>query len=214
MSDSEYLTDFVTAAEALARDDKRIMQSLWSILNQADAIITHNGEKFDLPKIDYRFLINGLKPRVPARSIDTYKVFKKQFSSSSNSLNWVGQYLTGKNKIKTDYQLWIDCENGNQKAIDKMQVYCKGDVGLLEEVYFYVRPFIKNHPNVGLLIDTDKPVCPNCGSAQFIATGAYYTTQQNAYTTVRCNDCGAVNRTKLSITSSEFKQHMIVPAAH
>lgn len=30
------------------------------LVNQADIVVTHNGDKFDLPKINSRFIVNGL----------------------------------------------------------------------------------------------------------------------------------------------------------
>ncbi len=42
---------FVTAEEALKRDDKRICQGLWDMMDDSEIIITHNGNHFDLPKI-------------------------------------------------------------------------------------------------------------------------------------------------------------------
>ena len=121
--------------------------------------------------------------------------------------------MLNKQKLHTDYQLWIDCENGDQDALDKMEEYCKGDTSLLEEVYLELRPWIKSHANLAVLMDAHEPCCPNCGSFDIIQGDGYYTTPQNKYTAVRCGDCGAVNRLKVSEITKEQRKIMLVPNA-
>src|SRR6267154_4517069 len=43
-------------------NDKALMKDLWKLIDEADIIIAHNGDEFDLPKINTRFLTHGLKP--------------------------------------------------------------------------------------------------------------------------------------------------------
>lgn len=212
---SETQSDFVTGKEALKRDDKRICKSLWKLVNDSDIIITHNGIQFDVPKINTRFILNGLTPPAPYLMIDTKKIAYKQFGFSSNALNYLGKIMLSKEKIHTDYQLWIDCEEGKQESIDFMETYCKGDVGLLEEVYLELRPWIKSHPNLAIMMDAKDPCCPNCGSFSLTEENHYYTTPQNKYKVVRCNSCGAVNRRAISdldLTPAQRKSR-IVPSS-
>ena len=37
--------------EVLEENDKRIVEGLWKVLNEADIIIAHNGDSFDIPNI-------------------------------------------------------------------------------------------------------------------------------------------------------------------
>lgn len=213
LSNVDYMSDFVTASEALDRDDKRICSSLWKLVDEADIIITHNGNRFDLPKINTRFLAHGLMPPMPYQSIDTCKIARRQFGFSSNALNFLGKLMVNREKIETNYDLWIDVENGNQDAIDFMKGYCKGDVGLLEEVYFELRPWIKNHPNLGTLIDSKVVTCPNCGGTEFEVTGGYYTTPQNLYAAMRCKKCGAINRKSATLLTNKQRANLLIPNA-
>lgn len=211
---AEIMSDFVTAKEAVLRDDKRVTKSIWKLVDEADIIISHNGMGFDIPKIYYKMLLHGLPPPMPFRSVDTYKN-TKHLGASSRSLNFLGKMILGKEKLHTDYKLWVDCENGDQDALDRMEEYCKADTMLLEDVYLEVRGWLKSHPNVAVLMDAKEPCCPNCGSFEFEEGKGYYTTQQNKYIAVRCKSCGAVNRKKdsaMSLTADERKQ-MIIPAA-
>ena len=209
---AEVMSDFVTAKEAVLRDDKRVSESIWKLMDQADIIISHNGLGFDLPKLNWRFLINGLKPPMPFRTVDTYKN-TKNLGASSRSLNFLGKMILNKEKLHTDYQLWIDCENGSQDALDQMEEYCKGDTSLLEDVYLEVRPWIKSHVNLAVFMDANEPCCPNCGSFEFEDGEGYYTTQQNRYVSIRCANCGAVNRRKDSEITKDQRKVMVIPNA-
>jgi hypothetical protein len=209
----DIMSDFVTSDEAIRRDDKRISASLWDMVNEADVVIAHNGNKFDIPKIMTRFLVNGLQPPMPFLSLDTYRIATKQFGFSSNALDFLAKLMFNKGKADTDYQLWIDCENGDQAALDYMEMYCKGDVGLLEEVYVELRPWIKSHPNLAVMMNADVQTCPNCGGTTFETITGYYTTPQNEYNSVRCSSCGAVNRKKTSNITTEQRKVALVPVA-
>src|SRR5690242_16096000 len=50
-------------------DDKPILKPLWDLLNQADIVVTQNGEHFDSRKINARFMLHGMPPPKPYRHI-------------------------------------------------------------------------------------------------------------------------------------------------
>ena len=56
--DDKVLSDVLTPKEAINRNDERVLQSVWKLLDEADIIIAHNGDRFDLRKIKARFLSN------------------------------------------------------------------------------------------------------------------------------------------------------------
>ena len=211
--DSKTMSDFVTAGEALSRDDSRICKGIWKLMNEANVIISHNGKRFDIPKLNTRFILNHMKPPMPYQTIDTFQVAYKQFSFASASLNFLSLIMHRKEKLHTDYKLWIDCENGKQESIDYMHQYCVADTNILEEVYLELRPWIKSHPNLAVIMEAESPCCPNCGSFEFDEGEGYYTTPQNKYITVRRTSCGAVNRKKISEISAKCKNNLLVPIA-
>jgi len=47
------------------QDDKRLIQGLWKLLDEADIIITQNGDAFDVKKFNARAAIHGLLPPSP-----------------------------------------------------------------------------------------------------------------------------------------------------
>lgn len=190
--DSKVLSDIQTPKEAIERDDERIINSIWDLIDQADIIIAHNGDKFDIKKLNTRFHLNGLYPPSPYRSIDTLKVVKKSFSFSSNKLDYLSQLMLNRKKLDTNFKLWTDCLHGRREALTKMLSYNEEDVRLLEEVYMELRPWVKPHPNVNMFDDIDG--CPSCGSDEIEPNGGYYTTVSNQYLSFSCKGCGSLSR--------------------
>jgi len=210
---AEVMSDVLTPKEAVNKNDKRICESLWDMIDQANIIIGHNCNRFDLPKINTRFYLNGLKPPMPYQTIDTLKVAQRNFSFSSNRLDYLGKLILDQGKIKTDYDLWVRCMDGDKNALTEMERYNQQDVRLLEEIYVELRPWIKSHPNLAVLMDAKEQCCPNCGSFEFEEGEGYYTTPQNKYISIRCKSCGAVNRKRNSLISKEQKDVMVIPNA-
>lgn len=211
--EDEIKSDFLTPKEAIKRDDTRVVKSIWKLVNDADIILGHNLKRFDMPKLNSKFLLAKLPPPMPYQMIDTLAVAYKHFGFSSAKLDYLGQILCSKKKLHTDYDLWIRCEAGDADALEYMETYCKGDVDVLESVYIELRPWIRSHPNLAVLMDAKEPCCPNCGGFEFDEVEGQYVTPQNRYTAVRCSSCGAVNRKKASDITSDQRKVMLVPNA-
>lgn len=211
--DDEILSAKLTPKEAVKENDKRIVKELWNLFNEADIIIAHNGGKFDIPNMNTRFLVNGLKPPKPYQTIDTLLVARKQFGFTHNGLNALAKTLGLKTKLDTDFNLWKRAKSGEDKALAEMEEYNKGDVRLLEEVYLQLRPWIKSHPNIGLYMLSDGTVCPNCGSKEIDwLKDTYYYTQTMRYPVFRC-ECGAHGRSRKAVISREEKENLVVGLA-
>lgn len=204
---NEILGDVLTSEEAKLQDDRRVIIKLAELLNKADIIITHNGKKFDLLKINARMLVHNLPPVKPYQNIDTFEVSKRQFGFTSNKLNYLAQILGVDTKLETNFQLWADCVDGKPEALEYMYKYNNWDVECLEAVYLRLRPWIRNHPNLSLYYENDRPVCPNCGSTHLTQEGYYYTTV-NKYEVFRC-ECGAISRVRTSAVNKESKDNIL-----
>lgn len=209
LCDSNIMSAVQTPEEAINRDDKRILGELWQLMDQANILIGHNSDKFDIKKVNTRFYVNGYKPPSPYQSIDTLKVAKRSFAFSSNRLDYLGQLMTNKGKIATNFDLWKRCLNGEKKALIEMDTYCNEDVRLTEEVYFELRPWIKSHPQVSW--DTDGSHCPTCGGGNLTDSGGYYTTMVNRYVSYRCEDCGSLSRMLKSELNSDDRKQLMRP---
>lgn len=193
---SEVLGEVLTPEEVKNEDDFRIVNKLWELINEADIVVSHNGNNFDIPRINSRFIINNLPPTKSFVSIDTCAIVKKQFGFSSNKLDALAEYFGFDHKLDTSFELWKKCMEGDDQSLKYMLTYNKRDVTLLEEVYLKLRPYIKNHPNCSnFSLEQNKMMCCNCASTDYEEIkDKFYFTQVGKYKLYRCKNCGAVFR--------------------
>ena len=192
LNDNEGMGEMLKPSEVKKENDKRIIKTLWKLFDEADIIIAHNGHKFDKPKLNSRFITNGLKQPSPYQVIDTLKVARQRFGFTYNRLDYLAELFGLQHKLTTGFSLWVKCLNGDANALEYMLKYNKYDVILLEEVYLKIRGWIKSHPNINLYQGTDS-CCSNCGSENIRRKGSY-TTMNNRYITYVCNDCGSFSK--------------------
>lgn len=162
---------------------KGMLEAVHEMMSEADAIVTYNGDKYDLPKLQGEFLLNGFPPPPPPTSIDVLKAVKK-FGLFMNRLAFVGPFLGVGGKLAHEgMSLWTKVIAGDTKAQARMAKYCVQDVVLLEKLYKKVKPYIRNHPQL-------KAGCPNCGSDKLQSRGY---TRSRLFKTQRihCQSCGA-----------------------
>lgn len=170
------------------RDDKKLMAALWTLLDEADQVAAHNGDRFDVKKINYRFMVHGMKPPSPYKTIDTLKEVKKVASFDSHKLNELCRVLKIGAKVRTGgADLWFDCLAGDMKAWARMKKYNAHDVRLLKLLYLELRPWMKNHPNHALY--TGITSCPKCGSTKMQRRGSERTAART-YQRLQCQACG------------------------
>jgi hypothetical protein len=176
-------------ADTRRQSEKQILKRLHALIDEADAVIAHNGDRFDFVKANTRFKANGMKPPSPAKRIDTCKMYQKTFGETSNSLAYLSEKYNKKfKKLKhakyPGNELWKECRLGNQDAWREMEKYNKHDVLALEELYLGVAPW-DDRP---LFIHEDDVRC-KCGSDDFHKRGFYYTNLRK-YQRYQCQDCG------------------------
>lgn len=210
LNNPNVMSDVLTPEEVLKENDSRITHSMWQLFNEADIVIAHNGQKFDTPRLNSRFILNGLIPPTPYRQIDTLVVAKKEFGFSSNKLDALAGYFEIEHKSDTDFNLWKRCLEGEQEALDYMEAYNIKDVEILEKVYLKLRPWIKNHPNISLYLENEDETCPHCGSMNVADTGTYSYTNVSKFSNVRCLDCGGMARRRTSDYPKEKRKQLVV----
>lgn len=188
-------------------DDKGILMEIHKLLDEADIIIAHNGLKFDCKKIRARFILNGIKPPSPYRVIDTLLAARATFAFTSNRLDDLGKFLKVGRKADTGgFKLWKDCMKGVKSAWEKMVKYCAQDVNLLEKVYLKIRPYLKQHPNLGVYSDDNCVVCPTCAGKDLkYSTNHYAYTQAGKFRRFQCQTCGKWGRETSNLLTRKKK---------
>jgi uncharacterized protein YprB with RNaseH-like and TPR domain len=158
-----------------AENDKALAKTLWKLLDEADIVIAQNGDGFDVPKINTRFLIHDLQPPSPYKTVDTLKIARKVFAFDSNKLDDLGHYLNiGRKLPHTGFHLWKGCMTGDPEAWKLMKEYNAHDIDLLEKLYYKVRAWDKNHPQVNKGQIANE-ACPKCSSDHVQKRGFSYT---------------------------------------
>jgi hypothetical protein len=194
------------------RDDKKLLEDLWTILDAADIVVAQNGKRFDMKKINARLLMHNLPPYSPVRVVDTLQVSKNHFGFTSNKLAWLSKYLTATPKSEhkkfPGFDLWLECLKDNPKAWAEMKKYNIQDVIATEELYVKLRPWITNHPNMGAYNLSPVPQCPKCASVNQQSRGTA-TTQQGRYTRYQCQDCGGWSRGKLMLLDLKKRRSLL-----
>lgn len=193
----EIMGQAVSPDDAERREDGSILKKMWELVNEAQIVITQNGIRFDMPSLNTRWALHGYKPPSFYRNVDTLITAQKKFRFTYNRLEELGVKFGIGKKLKMEFLDWRKCLEGDKKsrqtALDKMLEYCKRDVApLLEDVYLYMLPWMDNHPNMNIFMDTDDEKCRNCGSE--IQWAGEYQTPQGLWEGWRCFSCGAIGR--------------------
>ena len=169
---------------------KQMFKKIHKLVDEADAVVHYNGTRFDMPTLNTGFLEHGLHPPSNYADIDLLKTARQKFKFPSNKLDYVSQELGLGQKLKhKGMDLWRGCMAGNDADWRVMKRYNIQDVKLLEKVYVRLLPWIEGHPNWGLFVDAEDPVCRNCGSKNVQKNGVRRTSTMT-YHRYRCNDCG------------------------
>jgi len=169
---------------------KNMVKKMHKLLNEADAVITYNGNRFDLPTLNKEFVKLGLKPPAPYKKIDLLNTARSKFRFVSNKLDYVAQFLgLGAKEKHKGHSLWVGCMSKDAASWKVMQKYNKQDVVLLEKVYKVMLPWIAAHPNRS--VHEQAMVCPICGSKHFQKRGTA-NTQAGVYQRYQCSnvECG------------------------
>lgn len=192
-------------------DDKEILTHMWNLLDEADVVIGHNLRRFDIKKLNTRFLLHGMKPPSSYRTEDTLTMAKSKFSFTSNKL----AYLTDKLCVKykklshgkfAGFSLWKQCLANNEKAWKEMELYNKYDVLSLEELYMILAPWSSKINFNVYTQDSSETVCV-CGSTDYSLNGYAYTSA-GKYQRYRCTSCGKEVREGQNLLGKDKRKNM------
>lgn len=185
------------------RDDSKILKRIHKMLDEADYVVGHNSDAFDVKKLNARFIQLGMQPPSGYKRLDTKKLAKKHFAFTSNKLEYITDKLCTKyKKLKhgkfPGNALWDEFLKGNKKAQVEMEKYNKYDVLSLEEAFLKILPWesanlFQNYHNSELNICT-------CGSIDFKKSG-FHITSSGKFQKFKCKNCGSEMRSKKNLLS-------------
>lgn len=170
------------------QNDKEMLEKFIEVYEQADMVVGHNSNVFDIPWIRARLLYHGLPPLPKVRFYDTKKEAQRAFYLNSNRLDYIAKYIGSEGKQSVGYGLWLDILiNNSKKALRTMVKYCKQDVLELEKVFRAIYPHTDNTFNIAVFNEDDS-ICPKCGG-ELIKKGFAYATSSKKQR-YKCLSCG------------------------
>ena len=145
--------------------DKFLLEQFIPILDEADMIVAHNGDRYDLKFIKTRALKHNLKMLINYKQFDTLKVAKAKFMFNSNKLDYISKFLGAEGKISTEMKLWDDIILRKcPKAMIEMLTYCEEDVRQLEIVYNALVSWENPKFHIGVMNGGTKQTSPITGN--------------------------------------------------
>ena len=165
----------------------KMLDLLWALLDEADMVVSWNGDSFDLPWIRGELATAGYTPPSSFVSVDLIKT-ARSFRLDSNRLDDVAKVYGRGSKMDTGgIDLWKACLDGDRKAWDKMRRYNRRDVILTERLLDDLGPWVKGMPHRGQW-SKDRECCPSCGGTNLTLVGIVYT-KTIEYPKLQCDDC-------------------------
>lgn len=178
---------------------QQMLHGIRLLLDQADVAVAYNGDRFDIPRLNQQFRLNGIPYPSPFVKVDLYKVIKKLEVWPFHKLGWITSELGMSGKLDAGGMLlWRAClgdfgEDAQRKAWVKMRRYNKRDVVTLEELFHEYRADITNIPATGLFAPEVEaaviPPCPVCEDGGRPTRQGYKRTKTRRYPQYQCQNC-------------------------
>lgn len=194
-------------------NDTKILKGMWNLLNECDIVLTQNGKKFDVPKLNAKFAEYGFGPTNVFRHFDTCQIAKKLFKFTSNKLEYLAKILKTKHqKLKhkkyPGHEMWKECLKRNPDAWAEMEKYNKHDVLVTAEVFEKLRAW-DNSINFNVYQDDNSFVC-NCGSTELLKNGHHYS-DVGKFQRYKCKQCGAPFKDRTNLLTKDKMKSLKVP---
>jgi hypothetical protein len=187
-------------------DDRQLIEGLHDLLSQADILVGHNIDSFDIKKFNTKAVKYGLDPISFKKSYDTLKMARKYFKFDSNSLDFIANYLelkerkSGHTKFPGD-ALWEGLEAGDLEAWDECQLYNLQDCRVTQELFKRLAPY---DTSINIQAFHQQRACI-CGSKEFMKFGHTYT-KSGKFQVYRCKSCGKKFTEKQNLIEKDMRQ--------
>jgi uncharacterized protein YprB with RNaseH-like and TPR domain len=195
------------------QNDKQLVKKFIKIMAEANELVAHNGDRFDIKQIRTRAFLNGELMFTKYRSFDTLKKSRGFFSFLSNKLDYLGQVAEIGRKLDHEgIYLWEQVQEGKTQKIredylKKMVAYCEQDVILLEDFYSLIRPYVSHNTNHAVANGGSKWQCPSCASKNVQFHHMDTTAMGYIKRHMKCNKCN-VSYHVSNRTYGDFLQYL------
>lgn len=190
--------DIIRLAEWDKGGRSKFLRNVHRLLEQADIIVGHNVDRADIPWLKGDLHLEaGLPTLPPFKTVDTLKVFRREFGSGApfKSLDALCQILGIPAKTDRYDRMAMERAVTEKSAEDRQRLtdYCAGDVIATQGLYDWARPHIKNHPALFIDGEDKLTICNRCGGK----TGTIarrYVANVLTYSMRKCLTCEGYSR--------------------
>lgn len=169
--------------------DRHIVEKMYEIIQKADCLVHHNGDKYDLKKLKTRGFLHKLGPLAKIKTIDTLKQARKHFDFTSNKLGKIAEYIEVTQKGNQDMLDFIGCAAGHKRSLAQAVSYNKRDIIVQKEISYELWPYIDTINVQDYQKGIKHKTCISCGSQNLIKKGFLYTAHGKKQMH-KCKDCG------------------------
>ena len=122
---------------------EEMVKAAWRLLDEADAVISYNGKRFDNKHLNTEFKLLGFDPPSHFQHVDLLQVTRREFAFGSNKLESVAKRLgLGEKEEHEGFGLWLKCEAGVVSAWKRMRAYNRKDVLITEKLFIDYIPWL------------------------------------------------------------------------
>jgi hypothetical protein len=173
------------------QNDKSMLVAFRKVADQADELVAHNGDRFDLKWLRTRCLFHGLPPLPDYKTVDTLKIAWQKFRLNNAKLDYIAKYLGIEGKSPTGFGLWKRIVlDKDAAALKQMTDYCANDVRILQKVYERLRLWAKPKGHAGVAAGGEAWQCPHCGSTSVHKRKTRTTSGGAVQHQMQCHTCG------------------------
>lgn len=193
--------------KVMFRDERYGDMVSWTrdLLDEADAVVHYNGQRFDVPHINREIATQRLVKPSPFKHVDLKTIVQQNFEFASSKLAHVAPSLHLEEKMQTDgFGLWVGVMSNDEKAWAKMRRYNTQDVLVTEQLFLELRDhgWLSGKLPHATLFGGEG--CPTCGSGHVWRRG-FYDTGQSRYPKYQCQECGSYHRGTRAETTVKTK---------
>lgn len=169
-------------------DDSRLLAKFRPVFEEADIVVHHFGDFYDIPFLQTRMLVHGMQPLPKVATVDTWRIAKKRLKFGSNRLARILEVLgCPYEKSPVKLSLWADARCGNKKAMKYVIEHNRLDVLVLEWVFNKTKAVWDQMPRV--YVAQSERTCPTCGKEAGHSKGLR-AASKHQYRRMVCTACG------------------------
>lgn len=173
-------------------DDSPLIKYASDLLQEAEHLVAHYGDKFDRRYMNTKLIHENLPPIPPLiKQTDTCSIAKRHLKMSSNRLDNLANYLDVPMKRKKNWpDDWLKMTLGEVEAFKRVKHYCIGDIVTLDHVHNKLQSFDSKQPSISL--ESGERCCPQCGGLQLVVHSYRYTKSRGKIQRFICKKCYSV----------------------